>query len=309
VLALLGGVGTLGNARLFAISPDVSNASYPATSNAHPHEQAYLPGWPAALGMLQVEALPAIGGGISAQAVVGDVHPSAGPELVASSSVGPLYVLNPQGDSVYGKAGGQDIPLAWSAGLAGTDTARFGPERNSSDIVATAIAFGGPSLGRLDGDAVADVTAPSAGLTRLIDISGSDLQLPNDDHLMAWNAGTGDALPGFPRTTPDLAFFVTPAIADIDGDGDAETVAGNGVFTLTASDATGTSPDGWPKLTGGWLVGTPGFGDWDGDGRAEVAVVRRDGQLLVWRTAADPGLLTEWPRSGGDPTNSGRSGG
>ncbi len=309
VLALLGGVGTLGNGRLFAISPDGSNASYPETSAAHPDEQAYLPGWPAALGMLQVEALPAIGGGISAQAAVGDVHPSAGPEVVAGSSVGPLYVLNAQGDSVYGTANGRDVPLAWAAGLAGADTARFGTARTSNDIVATAVAFGGPSLGRLDTDGTADITAPSAGLTRLIDISGSDLQLPNDDHLMAWSAGTGNALAGFPRTTPDLAFFVTPAIADVDGNGMAETVAGNGVFTLAAHDATGTSPAGWPKLTGGWVVGTPGFGDWDGDGRAEVAVVRRDGQLLVWHTRADTGTLTEWPRSGGGPTNAGRADG
>ncbi|MGZ8753453.1 MAG: FG-GAP repeat domain-containing protein, partial [Acidimicrobiia bacterium] len=307
VLALLGGVGTLGNGRLYAVSPDGTNASYPDSWPAHPDEQAYVPGWPAALGMLQVEALPAIGGGVSAQAVVGDVHASTGPEIVAASSVGPLYVLNPQGDSVYGTASGRDIPLAWSGGIAGTENTRFGAGRNSNDIVATAVAFGGPSLGRLDTDAIADITAPTAGLTRLIDISGSDLQLPNDDHLMAWTASNANALPGFPQTSPDLAFFVTPAIADLDGDGKQETIAGNGVFTLAAHDATGARPSAWPKLTGGWVVGTPGLGDWDGDGRAEVAVVRRDGVLLVWHTAGSASALTEWPRSGGGPTNSGRS--
>ena len=207
---------------------------------------------------------------------------------------------------MYGTANGHDVPLAWAGGIGGADNARFGAGRNSNDIVATAVAFGGPSLGHLDGDAAADITAPTAGLTRLIDISGSDLQLPNDDHLMAWNADTGDALPGFPRTTPDLAFFVTPAIADIGGDTRAETIAGNGVFTLAAFDATGAAPAGWPKLTGGWVVGTPGLGDWDGDGHAEVAIVRRDGQLLVWHTAGAAASLTEWPRSGGDATNSGR---
>ncbi|MEZ5269076.1 MAG: hypothetical protein R2789_11110 [Microthrixaceae bacterium] len=25
-------------------------------------------------------------------------------------------------------------------------------------------------------------------------------------------------------------------------------------------------PTGWPKLTGGWTIGTPAMGDWDGDG-------------------------------------------
>ncbi|MEJ7582593.1 MAG: hypothetical protein WKF43_00625 [Acidimicrobiales bacterium] len=53
-------------------------------------------------------------------------------------------------------------------------------------------------------------------------------------------------------------------------------------------------------------MGTPGLGDWDDDGSAELAVVRRDGVLLVWHTAGTAAGLTEWPRSGGDGANSGR---
>ena len=122
---------------------------------------------------------------------------------------------------------------------------------------------------------------------------------------MAWSAGTGNALPGFPQTTADLGFFVTPAVADINGDGRNETIAGNGVYTLNAFDSTGSAPPGWPKLTGGWLVGTPGLGDWKGDGHVEIAVVRRDGQVIVWRTGGTAAALTEWPRYGGSGTNSG----
>jgi hypothetical protein len=305
VLTVLASAGTLGNARLYAISPDGTNATYPDTSAVHPDEQAYLPGWPAALGMLQLESLPTIGDGVTTPAAVGDVNPSPGPEIVAASATGPMYVLNAQGSSVFGKVGGKDVPLLWSGGLAGQDNARFGPGRNSNDIAATAVAFGGASLGRLDADATPDPTAPTAGLTRLIDILGSDLQLPNDDHLMAWRGSDGNALPGFPQTTADLGFFVTPAIADLNNDGHNETIAGNGVYTLSAFDASGAAPAGWPKLTGGWLVGTPGLGDWKGDGHVELAVVRRDGHVIVWRTGASAAALTEWPRYGGSGTNSG----
>lgn len=305
VVALLGIAGTLGNGRLYAISPDGTNASNPATSPAHPNEQAYVPGWPVALGMLQLESLPTIGDGVSTQAAIGDVSPAAGREVVAASAAGPLYVLNGHGDSVFGTVNGMDVPLLWSGGVAGQDNARFGANRNSDDIIASAVTFGGASIGRLDGDASPDITAPTAGLTRLLDILGSDLQLPNDDHLMAWNATNGNALAGFPQTTADLGFFVTPAIADIDGDGLNETIAGSALNTVTAVDANGSRPRGWPKLTGGWLVGTPGLGDWDGDGRAELAVVRRDGYVFVWHTRATPASLTEWPRSGGNGTNSG----
>jgi hypothetical protein len=68
----------------------------------------------------------------------------------------------------------------------------------------------------------------------------------------------------------------------------------------------GSVPSGWPKLTGGWVVGTPGFGDWDGDGAAEVAVTRRDGRLLVWRTPTPAEAIGDWTRFGADDRNSGR---
>ena len=304
-LGLFGAAGDLGNGRLYAISPDGTNATYPNTSAAHPDEQAYLPGWPVSLGMLQLEALPTIGDGVSASAAIGDVNPAPGREVVAASAVGPMYVLNAHGDSVFGTVGGKDVPLLWSGGLNGQDNGRFGPNRNSTDLVASPVAFGGPAVGKLDPDATPDITAPTAGLSRLLDILAPDLQLPNDDHLMAWRGSDGNALPGFPQTTADIAFFVTPAIADVNGDGANETIAGNGLYTLSAYDSAGRRRAGWPKLTGGWLVGTPGLGDWDGDGKAEVAVVRRDGFVLVWHTQGAASALTEWPRSGGNGTNSG----
>jgi hypothetical protein len=91
-------------------------------------------------------------------------------------------------------------------------------------------------------------------------------------------------LEGSPQATSDLAFFVTPAVADLDDDGDPESIAGNSTYTISAFDAAGNAPAGWPKLTGGWTLGTPGVGDWDGDGTLEVAQQRRDGVLLVWST-------------------------
>ena len=102
-----------------------------------------------------------------------------------------------------------------------------------------------------------------------------------------------------------MAFFVTPAIADLDGDGTNEVIAGNGLYALGAHDQQGDRPAGWPKLTGGWLVGTPALGDWDGDGTAEIAVARRDGVVLLWHTAAATASLTEWTRAGGNARNTG----
>ncbi len=307
VQGLLSAAGTPGNSRLYAISSKGTRATYPNPFPAHPDAQAYLPGWPAKLGMLALESLPTIGDGVSAQAAIGDVTPAhVGREVVAAAADGPLYVLDEHGQSVYGKINGFDVPLAWAGGLDGSGLNRFGARTNSTDLIASVPLFGGAALGQMNRDRWLDPTAPAAGLTRLIDIQASDLQLPADDHLTAWNATTGNAFSGLPRTTPDMAFFVTPAVADLNGDGRNETIAGNGLYTLSAFSADGFAPTGWPKLTGGWLVGTPTLGDWNGDGRQELAVVRRDGVLIVWNTAAT--TSRGWTRFGGNSRNTGVAG-
>jgi hypothetical protein len=252
-----------------------------------------------------MEILPSIGDGVSTQVAAGDVSPAPGTEIVAVTAAGPPYVLDANGNSVYGEVNGRAIPAAWTAGVALENASRFGAQRNTNDIVVTVPAFTGFAIGILNGDHQPQFAAPTMGLSRLIDIQASDLQLPNDDQLSAWQGSSGNALPGFPQVTSDMAFFVTPAIADLDGDGKNEVIAGNGVYMLSAHNADGTRPAGWPKLTGGWLVGTPSLGDWNGDGTAELAVTRRDGVVLVWHTSAETRTLTEWPRFGGNNRNTG----
>ncbi len=268
VLGLISAASTLGNSRVYAID----------------NNGQFVDGWPVKVGMVALEVLPTIGGGVAVAAVIADVHPNPGNEVITSSAAGPGYVFGGDGVSVYGQANGFDIPLAWSGGTGGAGLARWGAARTTTDEIASFISFGGLAVGDLDGDGDLDLAAPGGGLTRLLDVQASDLQLPNDDHLLAWDGSTGKMLPGFPHTTSDIAFFVTPLITDIDGDGSAEVLAGNGVNVLTGINQDGVSPEGWPKLTGGWMVGTAASGDLDGDGHKEVAIVRRDGVLMVWST-------------------------
>ena len=297
--------GTSGNSREYVISPDGTNAHYPNPNPAHPAAQAYLPGWPVKVGMFQTEVLPVIGDGVSAQAAIGDLVPAhPGKEIAVASSVGPLYVLGADGKSALGQVGGKDVPLHWFGGLFANSPAGTGFLRNSNDVGALLVAFGGPSVGSLVRDDYVDVAAPVSGLSRLLDTATSDLQLPSDDLLAGWSAVNGHMYPAFPRETPDLAFFVTPAIGDVDGDGIREVIAGNGVYTLSAVNVLNAA-HGWPKLTGGWLVGTPALGDWDGDGRLELAVVRRDGVLLAWHTPTAADRADQWPRFGHDLANTG----
>ena len=298
--------GTSGNSREYVISPRGTLATNPNPNPAQPDAQAYLPGWPVRLGMFEREVLPVIGDGVAAQAAIGDVVPThPGREIVATSAVGPIYVLGLDGKSALGQIGGKDVPLHWYGGLFANDPTGTGALRNSDDVGVILSAFGGPSVGKLGSRTRMDVAAPVSGLSRLLDTASPELQLPSDDLLAAWDGATGGMRPAFPRETPDLAFFVTPAIADVNGDGRTEVIAGNGVYTLSAVTPNGVVPAGWPKLTGGWLVGTPSLGDWDGDGRLELAVVRRDGVLIVWHTPTAADRVHQWPRFGRDLANTG----
>ena len=297
--------GISGNTRLYAVSPLGTGAGGPDRNPAHPHEHAYLPGWPVKLPMMLTDVLPTIGDGVATQAAAGDIDGDGSMEVVAASASGQLMALDADGSTTY------DNPFGLRLGLGWIGAASQGS--NSSDTAVTVVAFGGPALGDLDGDGSLDVAAPTTGLARALDTLLPNDQ-PGENQLTGWSGRTGAQLPGYPRVTADLSFFVTPAVVDVDGDGDHEIVAGHGMQMLDAvgarrpgggPDATQQLPEGWPKLTGGWTVGTPGMGDWDGDGTAEIAVTRRDGRLLVWRTPTPAGEVGPWARYGGGPTNAG----
>lgn len=205
-------------------------------------------------------------------------------------------VLEADGSTPYGRAFGIQLAPNWLNAV--------GPGSNSTDTGVLTNAFGGPAIGRLGSPIGLDIASTTTGGGRAI-----DTLLPNDQagdpQVTVWSGLDGSIRNGFPRVTADIAFFVTPAVADVDGDGANEVVAANGVQMLDAFGADGTPAPGWPKLTGGWAVGTPAFGDWDGDGRAEAAITRRDGHLLVWRTPTSSAALGDWTRFGANDRNDG----
>lgn len=290
--------GTSGNARLYAISPDGSATGSGVDRNpVHPDDRAYLPGWPVRVPMVITGLLPTIGNGIATQAAIGDVDGDGEPEVVSNTVSGQTVVFDADGTSPYVKPLGLPIGLNWLDAV--------GPGSNSTDTQLIISAFSGPAVGRIGAGRGLDIAGSTGGVRRAIDALAPNRQRDSDPQLTVWSGADGTIRPGFPRVTADLAFFATPAIADVDGDRSNEAVVGNGVQMLDAVGARGRPATGWPKLTGGWVVGTPGLGDWDADGRAEVAVVRRDGQLIVWNTPTPSASIGDWVRFGGDDRNTG----
>ena len=131
-------------------------------------------------------------------------------------------------------------------------------------------------------------------------------RVPFDHLLGGWDARSGDYLPAFPRPLEGWAILAGPALADVDGDGSAEAIAGSSGYRLHAFGESGREPPGWPKQTGGWLIAAPAVADIDGDRKLEVVAVTREGWLFAWDTPAPRTALREWPSLRHDRRNSGR---
>ena len=98
---------------------------------------------------------------------------------------------------------------------------------------------------------------------------------------------------GFPAVVEDFQILVNYPVADVDGDGAAEVIVPTAGYFIHAFRADGSSPEGWPKFTGGLLLATPALGDLDGDGKLEMAAVTRDGLLFVWALGG-PANSVQW---------------
>jgi hypothetical protein len=100
---------------------------------------------------------------------------------------------------------------------------------------------------------------------------------------------------------------MSPAVADVTGDGKAEGIMGSGGYLMYAWDADGKVAEGWPKFTGGWILGSPAVGDIDGDGYLEVAVTTREGRLFVWNTKGEADQAIGWASIHHDAQNTGNA--
>jgi hypothetical protein len=117
---------------------------------------------------------------------------------------------------------------------------------------------------------------------------------------------TGNILPGFPFTPGnDRVFsYSSPVLADLDGDGFREIIAGD--HSLTAGNGAihvlknnGVPLSGWPKYTNYWIYGPAAVGDINGDGNLEIAVGDQvlsgvpSNKVYVWDKNGI--LLPGWP--------------
>lgn len=105
----------------------------------------------------------------------------------------------------------------------------------------------------------------------------------------------GSYLPGFPKTVDKRYVHTTPAIADLDQDGQKEIIFGTAdswlwIGSLYVIRSDGSTYPGWPKESASSFYSSPAIADLDGDGDLEIAsgasfikVFHHNGdQILNW---------------------------
>ena len=306
-IQLFQAVGVLesGNTRVYALYGDGALHGLNGIDHGW-NPDAFFPGWPVKTALLTTELLPTVGTGSNGPPALADVDGDGMLEIGTMSAIGPVYVFRHDGVSLFGRhPGGQDRTL---------DSEHFGADSNAHDTPSFG-GLGAVTLAQFAGTAAGyQLLAPAAGLGKLIDNQLPARQFPAENHLAAWSITGADGapsdrgfLPAFPRQVTDLQFLAGPTVADLDGDGLPEAIAGSGVYDVHAVNADGVEAPDWPKFTNGWMVQAPAVGDLDGDGRLEVVATTREGDLFIWRTGGDECGFIPWRRWHHDEWGSGNA--
>ncbi|MEK6609159.1 MAG: S8 family serine peptidase [Myxococcota bacterium] len=266
-----------------------------ADGNAHPGGP-YVEGWPRRFVSLSV--LPLIGEGLPNAPSMADVDGDGDDEIAIAGLAGPVSLLvDPAGDP-------DDVQPF--------NMAVFGTGASSQDKPAVALITNG-AFGDLDLDGVVEYVQPTGGFKAANAFAGSGVRTDFDHHVSAWRLDADiqqwRMLDDWPRRNDEWQFFMAPVIADIDGDGFPEVLAGSAGYFLHAWNALGEEPEGWPKLTGQMVTSPAAVGDIDGDDELEVAVPTRTGFLYAWNARAiAASACVEWASFRHDNRNSGNYG-
>jgi MYXO-CTERM domain-containing protein len=257
------------------------------------HDGTMVPGWPVQLPTIDV--LPDIGVGLPSSPAMADIDGDGKVEVAM-----PGVATQP---NMYGSDG---------TVIATFDDGTYGSSSTVTDNPSAPVIADG-AWGNLDNGPSLHYVLPGVGYSYLSALTGPGGMKASFQHLVsAWTvpkkapaSGTYAYADGFPVRADDHQFFMNPAIADVDGDGLPEVIAGSGGYYLRAWNIHGVQPVGWPKMTGQWIIASPAVGDLDGDGKLEVAVSTREGFLYAWHTTGATNGRVDWASFHHDDANTG----
>ena len=307
------GVLTPANGRAYAVFSDGYCHGQSTCSPTPPSRvagNAYVPGWPVKVAILDAELLPYVGSGVDTAPAMASFpcpqNSSPGLRVAVFASDGPAYVFGSDGKSCYGQGIGPD-GQQHDRSLGTTESSG-----NVTDIPYTN-AFGTAAIGDLSGSGDLVLATATSGLNKALDVVVAEHQLYAENSVTAWSVAgpvptcpgcvPGKAHPGYPHYMNDLQFLAGPAIADITGAGSQEVIEGSASVDLRAVDGMGNEV--WDKNVGGWTVDTPAVATIGADQHQKVATLTREGDLFVYQTTAGACAGASWPKYKHDVWNSG----
>jgi len=101
---------------------------------------------------------------------------------------------------------------------------------------------------------------------------------------------------GWPQST-NGSVYSSPAVGDLDDDGDLEIVIGSQDGRVYAWHHNGSLVDGWPQNTSGYVMSSPALYDLDGDNDLEIVVGSYDGKVYAWHHNGSS--FDGWPKETG----------
>ena len=234
-------------------------------------------GWPKALTGILPDVLPFVGP--QHGTAVADFDGDKKDDVIASMTTGNVTVFRGAGTTAaFGSQG----------------AVNGGATSEASKVLNL---FENAIVGNLDGRGQLDVMKVGVTAGQVANLLLVGQNVPYNHVVQAWDASNPEPyLPGFPTAHDDYGLLSSPAIANVDGTGANEVIAGSGLYLLNAYTSTGMVAPKFPKLTGGWQFAVPAIADTDGDGKLNLAMSTREGWRFVWNLdgAATTANNSEW---------------
>ncbi len=222
----------------------------------------------------------------------GDGDPRTGGIFTVDGEGG--YRCTPAVGEVDGDSGVEIVAAAWAdVGVGGVPAHEVfvwngedGSVVSGWPVTTGKFCWASPALADLDKDGRNEVIIPCAdGKLYCWSYNGSEFIDGDDDPLTV----------GVFADLGSPWIYASPAIADIDGDGELEILQPAATESVYCFNADGSNVPGWPISIGVKAYSSPAVGDVDGDGDLEIAIVSKSWNVWLFDHEGNP--LAGWPKT------------